>query len=215
MIKVILADDQRLMSEGIKLILEKDKDIKVVGYAESGDEVLKLCEQFQPDVVLMDINLPEIDGMSGLKLIKTRFGSARVIVLTGSKDAEKILTAMNDGANGYMLKDVHPEALIMSVKGAAFGLGIMQEEALFSFTAHVNACTALSLKQPRKLDVKLTEREISIIRYIIEGKENREIAKCIYLSEGTVKNTISGLLKKLDLRDRIQLVVFAFKNGLA
>jgi DNA-binding NarL/FixJ family response regulator len=214
MIRVVLADDQKIMSEGIKLILEKDEEIKVVGCAVNIADTLSLCEAFEPDVVMMDISIPDFDGIQGTKLIKERFDSIQVIILTGCKDVAKIVQAMNNGANGYMLKDINPEELIMTVKSAAMGLSVMHKDALISFTKHFKD-TPLEAPIGKISEVSsLTEREINIIKHVAAGMENKEIAKCLFLSEGTVKNAISGILKKLDLRDRIQLVIFAVKNKL-
>jgi DNA-binding NarL/FixJ family response regulator len=214
MISVVLADDQRIMSEGIKLILEGDKEIKVVGLASNGLEAFNLCEELLPDIVLMDIAMPVNDGIAGAKLIKNKFNSIKIIILTGCKDAENILSAMNYGANGYMLKDINPEELIMTVKSVALGLNVMHKDVIFSVTEHVNTNGITSKVTKGSFDRCINEREISIIRHIVEGMENREIARSLYMSEGTIKNTISGILKKLNLKDRIQLVVYVIKNGL-
>jgi DNA-binding NarL/FixJ family response regulator len=214
MISVVLADGQRILSEGIKRILEGDKEIKVVGSAGTINEVLKLCEHLVPDIVLMDITMLGSDGVTGAKLITNKYESIKVIILTEHKDNESIFKAMHSGANGYMLKDINPEELIMAVKGVALGLSVLHKDVFFSVSEHVNTNVKYSVLNKSHLNVVITERELSIIRYIIEGKENREIALSLYMSEGTIKNCISGILRKLDLRDRIQLVVFALKNDL-
>jgi DNA-binding NarL/FixJ family response regulator len=211
MIKVVLADDQKIMNAGIKLILEGDKEINVVGYAANVEEALELCKELHPDVILMDIIMSLHDGTLGAAIIKNMFSSIKLIILTGSKDSANIIKAMHCGADGYMLKDIHPEELIMSVKTVALGLNVMHKDAFHSVSEYIH----LNGKIPQShLDVVIMEREINIIRHIVAGKENREIAKILYMSEGTVKNTISGLFKKLNLRDRIQLVIYAIKNEL-
>lgn len=214
MISVVLADSQRISSEGIKLILEGDNEIKVVGFAASISEVLLLCENLNPDIVLMDITMLGRDGVTGAKLITNRFETIKVIILTECKDNESIFRAMNSGANGYMLKDINPEELIMAVKSVALGLSVLHKDVFISVTEHVSTNGANAVLNKSHLNVVITERELSIIRYIIEGKENREIALNLYMSEGTIKNAISGILRKLDLKDRIQLVVFVLKNNL-
>jgi len=216
MISVVLADSQRILSEGIKLILEGDKEIKVVGFAASISEVLQLCENLVPDIVLMDITMLGRDGVTGAKLITNRFDSIKVIILTECKDNESIFRAMNSGANGYMLKDINQEELIMAVKSVALGLSVLHKDVFISVSEHVssNGRGSTAVLNKSQLNVVITERELSIIRYIIEGKENREIALSLYMSEGTIKNAISGILRKLDLKDRIQLVVYVLKNNL-
>lgn len=125
MIKVLLVDDQAILREGIKRILEQDKDIKVVGCAENGKRALILCQQLMPDVVLMDIEMPICDGVEGTRLIKTKFKNIKVVILTVFNDDDRIQSALSNGADGYILKDIDEEKLILAVKGAAAGLGVM------------------------------------------------------------------------------------------
>ncbi|UJF34491.1 response regulator [Paenibacillus hexagrammi] len=214
MIKIVLADDHKIMSEGIKLILEREREIKVVGYARTALETMNLCTQLQPDMIVMDISLPSLDGVEGIKRIKDKFPSLKIMIFTGCSDAELMVQAIHHGVNGYILKDISPDELIMAVKSAVTGLSIMHKDALKGIVEHVNLYKQTSFLSEDKVALPLTEREINIIRHIVEGKENREIAKSLFVSEGTIKNTISGILKKLEVRDRIQLVVYAIRNRL-
>ncbi len=214
MIKVVLADDQLLFREGIKKILEHDREIKVVGCAENGKEAFKLCEQFSPDVVLMDIEMPVCDGVEGTRLIKSKCMHTKVVMLTVFSDDEKTQNALNYGADGYILKDINQEKLVLTVKGVAAGLGIMHKDIYSNIVKKVNSHTKISIIENKGLNVELSNRELSIIRLIVDGKSNKEIAETIYLTEGSVRNVISGILKKLNLKDRTQLGILAVKNGI-
>ncbi len=212
MIKVVLADDQLLFREGIKKILEQDGEIKVVGCAENGKEALKLSEQLSPDVVLMDIEMPVCDGVEGTRLIKSKCMHTKVVMLTVFNDDEKIQSALNYGADGYMLKDINQEKLVLTVKGVAAGLGIMHKDTYSNIIKKAN--TKISILENNGFNIELSNRELSIIKLIVDGKSNKEIAKTIYLTEGSVRNVISGILKKLNLKDRTQLGILAVKNGI-
>ncbi len=214
MIKVVLADDQSILREGIKKILEQDKDIKVVGCAKNGKEAFKLCQQFMPHVVLMDIEMPICDGVEGTKLIKTMSSNIKVVMLTVFNDDERIQSALNYGADGYLLKDIDEEELILSVKGVAAGLGIMHRDTYNNVVKKINSYSKISIIENNGLNVFLSEREKSIIKLIVDGKSTNEIAKILHLSEGSIRNAISGILKKLDLKDRTQLGIFAVKNDI-
>lgn len=214
MIKVVLVDDQLIIREGIKIILEQDKDIEVVGCAQNGKVALKLCERLSPDVVLMDIVMPECDGVEGTRLIKEKFRKTKVVMLTTFNDEEKILDALNYGADGYILKDIKPEELILTVKSAAAGLSIMHRDTYKNVVRKANSQNKISIIENKDLNIELTNRELSIIKLIVDGKSNIEISKCIHLTEGSVRNAVSGILRKLNLKDRTQLGVFAVKNDL-
>lgn len=213
MIKVVSADSQRIFCEGIKLILERDPDILVVGFASTVDETLRLCEEYHPNVVLMDANMKSADGLDGIEriLIHSR-GETKVIIL--SKDDENIIQAISNGANGYVLKTINSEDLILTIKSTVRGLSVMHQEAFTGFARYMKSDKKKESSVRQPWEVNLTKRELEIIHQVIEGKENREIAKSLFISEGTVKNTLSGILKKLNLKTRIQLVVFALKNDI-
>lgn len=213
MITVVVADSQRIVCEGIKLILEREPDMQVVGFASTVDETLSLCERCQPNVVLMDANMKSADGADGTERILIHpHGESKVIVL--SKDKEGIIQAISNGANGYVLKTINSEDLILTIKSTVRGLSVMHQEAFSGFARQMRNDKKSDSPLRQTWDVNLTKRELEIIHQVIEGKENREIAKSLFISEGTVKNTISGILKKLNLKTRIQLVVFALRNDI-
>lgn len=214
MIKVVLVDDQLIIREGIKIILEQDKEIEVVGCAQNGKAALKVCERLSPDVVLMDVVMPECDGVEGTRLIKEHFRKTKVVMLTTFNDEEKILNALKYGADGYVLKDIKPADLILTVKSAAAGLSIMHKDTYKNVVRKANSQNKISIIENKDLNVELTNRELSIIGLIVDGKSNVEIAENIHLTKGSVRNAVSGILKKLNLKDRTQLGVFAVKNDL-
>lgn len=215
MIKVLIVDDQVILRESLKFIVEQDPEIIVVGLAGNGKEALNLCKELVPDVVLMDIMMPVCNGVEGTKLIKSQFRSIRVIILTTFNDDENISKAIKNGADGYVLKDIKPDELILAVKSVAKGFSIMHHTAMDTVTKQINHENETNHhKQEFKLDVNLTERELSIIELIVDGKSNKEIAAKIFITEGSVKNIITSILEKLSLKDRTQLAVFAVKNNI-
>lgn len=214
MIKVLITDDQLILKEGIKYILEHDSEISVVGFAENGKDALDMCDRHLPDVVLMDIVMPGVDGVEGTRLIKEKHSQIKVIILTTFNDDENITRALQNGADGYMLKDSKPEELILAIKAATKGIRIIHKNTLPSIVKRINSGSKISIMKKDNSSVKLTERELDIIRLVVEGKDNKEIAGELFISEGSARNAISRLLKKLELRDRIQLAVYAVKNDL-
>ena len=215
MIKVIIADDQLILRESLKFIIEQDNEIEVLGCAGNGYEALSLCEQLLPDIVLMDIMMPECNGIEGTRLIKEKFKDAiKIVVLTTFNNDENIVKSMNNGADGFILKDILPSELILAVKGAAHGFGIFHRSAVKTAVG-INKLERDTDKFSEKNDViDLTDREKSIIRLIVDGKNNKEIALELCITEGTVKNVMTIILEKLKLRDRTQLAVYAIKNNL-
>ena len=213
--KVIIADDQSLIREGLKVIIEQDSEIEVVALAENGRKACELCGTFLPDIVLMDIVMPVSDGLEGTRLIKEKYPEVKVLILTTSDDSENILKAMQSGADGYVLKNIESDELIGTVKSVASGLKVMDKTA-FGVVLAMSRNSAAPRPSPlsRKPDYRLTDRELEIIRWIVFGKSNKEIAAALYISEGRVRNAISGILDKVSLKDRTQLAVFALRNNI-
>jgi DNA-binding NarL/FixJ family response regulator len=207
MITVVVGDSQKIMCEGVKLILEKDSEIAVIGQSTHLQGTLLLVSELQPDVVLMDLGISDSSGIEGIKRLK-KDGRTKVIVFTVDQDERHIVHALLNGADGYLLKDMNPDELILSIKSVAIGLSTLNKLALISLLKHTNA----SGVSPEQL--RMSERELDIVRYVVEGLENREIARSLYISEGTVKNTISSILKRLNLKTRTQLVAYSIKNNL-
>lgn len=210
-IKLIIADDEMLIRTGLKIMLEASGNVEVLALAESGRAAFEACKEQQPDVVLMDIRMPESNGIEGTKLIKEAFPEVKVLIVTTFQDTEYIVEAVQNGASGYLLKDSSPEAILDGIKVALSGKVVMDtviSEALLTNT---------TVEKPATFDAEkwgLTPREVELIQQVAQGLSNKEIAQTLFLSEGTVKNNISTILSKLELRDRTQLVIFAYENKL-
>lgn len=213
MIRIVIADDQPVIRDGLKFIIEQKKDFKVVGCAGNGIEALKLCDSLQPDIVLMDIVMPVCDGVMGTKLIKSKYPDIKIVILTTFSDEEKIALALKNGASGYVLKDIDSDELLLTINGICKGLSVLHESAYNVVLKNItNNEIANSPRTEESL--KFTKRELDIIRLIVYGKSNKEIASNLYLSEGSTRNMISAILAKAGLKDRTQLAVFAMRNNI-
>ncbi len=210
----MIADDQPVIRDGLKFIVEQDKDIKVVGCAGNGLKALELCTALKPDLVLMDIVMPVCDGIEGTRLIKENDSRVKVIILTTFNDEDKISYAMANGADGYVLKDIGIEELILTIKGIHKGLRVIQQEAFGMLAKRLDTGSGSPKKRDAEKLNDFSERELEIMRLIVYGRSNKEIAADLSLSEGGVRNMISALLSKLDFKDRTQLAVFAVRNNI-
>ncbi|MGB4093751.1 MAG: response regulator transcription factor [Ruminococcus flavefaciens] len=207
MIKVVIADDVQILRSGLKAVLSQDTDIKVVGEASNGKEAYELCIRLHPDVVLMDMRMPDHDGGYGTRKIKDNFSDIKVLVLTTFDDKETVNKAISSGADGYILKEMDNDKIINSIKAVAGGINVFCDNVFRSIKKDV-------VVQQDAKNFGLTERETEFIRLICDGCDNKEIAAKLFLAEGTVRNGISRLLEKLELKDRTQLAVFAIKNNI-
>lgn len=214
MLRVVIADDQAIIRDGIKLIIEQDMEIKVVGSAVNGIEAFELCGRLLPDLVLMDIVMPLHDGIEGTKLIKEKYKQVKVVILTTYAEEEKISDALQNGADGYVFKDMESDELILSIKSIAKGLKVIHENAYCTVLKQMSNSHNIRDNQENILDHNLTERELEIIKLIVYGKSYKEISSSLFLSEGSVRNAVSTILTKLNLKDRVQLAVFAVKNNI-
>lgn len=210
-IKIAIIDDEKLIREGLKIILSSYNDIDVVAMGENGYEALELCKLNEIDLVLMDIRMPLCDGVEGTKIIKNDFPDIKVLILTTFKDIEYIQEALKNGASGYLLKDSSYDLIYEGIKAAVIG----------NIVIHPDVATNILNLTPIETDLKeicesygLNNKECDIIKYIADGLSNKEIGEKLFLSEGTIKNNVSTILSKLGLRDRTQIVVFAFKNNI-
>jgi DNA-binding NarL/FixJ family response regulator len=216
--RLLIADDHKLLRESLKYVIENKTDFEIVGYAANGEEAFELCQKLLPDLVIMDIAMPVCNGIEATKKIKDKFPGIKVLMLTASYDGIDFSVALQNGADGYILKDVGTEELILSIQSTALGLGIIQKEFL-------NSLIPMEQNKEKKpvinniIDVegtkiKITDRQRKIIEMIVEGYDNKAISTALFIAEGTVKNNISEIISKLKLRDRTQLAVFAIKNNL-
>jgi DNA-binding NarL/FixJ family response regulator len=210
-IRVLVADDQSMVRAGFRMLLSGEEDIEVVAEASNGLEAVAQAARFHPTVVLMDIRMPQLDGLEATRRILATDNSARILILTTFDLDEYVYEALRSGASGFVLKDDPPEQLLAAIRVVASG------EALLS-----PAITKRVIKQftrmprpepPRQLD-ELTERELEVFRLIARGLSNAEIGRELYISDTTVKTHITHILMKLNLRDRVQAVVLAHETGL-
>lgn len=211
-IKVLIVDDEKLIREGLKIILSSHEDIDLVGMCSNGQEALEFIRKNKVDIVLMDIRMPICDGVLGTRIIKEEFEDIKVLILTTFDDREYIHEALKYGASGYLLKDSSYDLIYEGIKVAVKGSLVVHPKVANTIISSVSKEEDYS-KEIEKYC--LTDRELTIIKEIANGLSNREIAEKLYLSEGTIKNNISNILTKLDLRDRTQIAIFAFKIGLA
>jgi len=211
MIKVLVVDDQRLVRAGFRVILESEPDLTVVGEAADGAEALRQNRELTPDVVLMDIRMPNMDGLEAARRIIT--GSAsRVLILTTFDADEYVYWALQAGASGFMLKDAPPEQLVAAVRAAAAGNALIDASVTRRFIAQFTLAVRPAAATPAELN-SLTSRELEVLRLLTEGMSNSEIAQTLIVEETTVKTHVSRILMKLGLRDRVQAVILAYQTG--
>ena len=211
--RIVLADDQPLVRAGFRMILEAEDDIDVAGEASDGEEAVAVTRQLQPDVVLMDIQMPKVDGLEATRRIAQDASTdSRILILTTFERDDYVFEALRAGASGFMLKNAAPEDLVRAVRVVATGDALL-DPAITRRVIEDYAQRAAPRKDHARL-ARLTEREREVLRLLATGKSNAELAAHLYLGEGTVKTHVSHLLGKLGLRDRVQAVVFAYETGL-
>lgn len=216
MIKAMIVDDQTLLKESLLFILGQDSSIEAYDGGANGYDALEKCETIKPDIILMDIRMPEMNGITATQKIKDKYPNIKVIILTTFEDDESIKEAIRSGADGYIVKDIKPEALLLAVKSAHQDLFVMHKGV---FGLINNALESLAIEKQMSSEAidahGLTSKELRIIQLMVDGKSNREIAEILSFTEGTVKNKVSRILSKLYLKDRTQLVAYAIKNNLS
>jgi DNA-binding NarL/FixJ family response regulator len=212
-VRVLIADDQALVRGGFRMILEAKEDMEVVGEAGDGAEAVALVERMQPDVVLMDVRMPGVDGIEATRRIAASGSSARIVILTTYDVDEYVFSALRAGASGFLLKDVRPAELTEAVRVIARGDALLAPAVTRRLLDRFAGVLPDGAAPPANLD-ELTEREVEVLRFVALALSNAEIAKRLVLTEATVKTHVSSVLRKLGLRDRVQAVVFAYDVGL-
>ena len=212
MIRVVLVDDQELMRVGFRMVLGAQEDMEVVGEAGNGKEAVELAGTLRPDVVLMDVRMPVLDGVEATKLITER-GFAKVLVMTTFDLDEYALSALRNGASGFLLKDTPSVQLVSSLRSVASGDAVVSPSVTRRLLDRFLGAAGGELRDASMLDV-LTDREREVHLLIAQGLSNTEIARKLFLSEATVKTHVGRVLSKLELRDRVQAVVLAYETGL-
>jgi DNA-binding NarL/FixJ family response regulator len=214
-ISLLLVDDQRLMRDGLRTILELEDDLEVVGEAENGQEAIKAYETLTPDVVLMDIRMPVMDGVEAIRQLLSKWADARVIILTTFDDDSYVFDGLRAGALGYLLKDVSGNELSDAIRTVAKGGALIDPSVTRKVVAEfTRLATPTSGATPSKLADPLSDREQEILRFIAQGLTNKEIAGKLFLAEGTVKNYVSNILGKINARDRTQAAIRAKELGI-
>jgi DNA-binding NarL/FixJ family response regulator len=214
-VRVLLADDQSLFREALATLLDVRDDIKVVGEAGNGVEALELAAELHPDVVLMDLRMPVLDGVAATRRMRVEQPGVRVIALTTFDDEEDVFAALRAGALGYLLKDVSSAQLVEAVLAAARDEAVLQPSVAAKVVARFARMPAEDpAPRPQPLVVPLSERELQVLRLLAGGRSNREIASELFLAEGTVKNHVTNVLAKLNARDRTQAALRAHALGL-
>ncbi len=212
-IRVVLADDQAMVRVGFRMILESEPDIAVVGEAEDGGEAAAVVQRLRPDLVLMDIQMPGLDGLEATRRITSEPGLVtRVVILTTFERDDYVFDALRSGASGFLLKNAPPEELVHAVRVVAQGDALLAP-AVTRRIIEQFATRPRAVKVEADLN-RLTEREREVLQLLASGKSNAELAAALYVGEGTVKTHVSSLLSKLGLRDRVQAVVFAYESGI-
>lgn len=211
MIRVLVCDDQAVVAEGLEMILSADTEIEVVGLAYGGAEVIEKASQIQPDVVLMDLKMPGINGIQATREIHKAYPEIKVLVLTTFGDDEWVFDAVRSGASGYLLKGTPREDLIKAVKGTAAGEAFIDPAVGNKLLAHV---ASSGTPQDTTLGRDLSQREMDVLRLLAQGFTNSEIAEKLFLTKGTVRNYVSSILAKLEVEDRTQAAILAIRQGL-
>ncbi len=210
MIKVLLAEDQALFRDSMKFMLEQDDAITVVGTAEDGCQAVKLCESLKPDIVLMDIEMPHMDGISATQVIRERFPKIKIIMLTTFEHPKQVMESFIADANGYLIKNMRHSDLSLAIRCAYSGITVIHPKAKAIMVERFRSLQDYT-SQYKEI---LTEREIEIVRFIAKAFSNKEIGDILKLSEGTIKNNITKILHKLGMTDRLQIAIFAMENGI-
>ena len=210
-IKVLIVDDHQVVRQGLRTFLELQEDIVVVGEAGDGVVAVEMVHQYLPDVVLMDLVMPRLDGISATRQVKSSSPDVKVIALTSFTEDDKVFPAIQAGASCYLLKDVSPDDLVEAIRAAYQGEARLHPEIIHRLMEQV--AQQASPKHETHLD-EITDRERDVVRLVAQGRSNHEIAQELVISEKTVKTHVSNILSKLHLQDRTQLAIYAIKKGL-
>jgi len=213
-IRVLIVDDHEIVREGLQTLLSEESDFEVVGMAGDGTVAVALAETKKPDVIIMDLVMPGLDGIEATRRILGNNPEARVVVLTTFIDDQRVREAIQAGATGYLLKDVLKTDLLRALRDAVAGRPSLHPEVQQQLMREMVGKTSVSPEQAGP-HLSLTEREAGILRLLAEGRSNKEIAAALYLTEGTVKGYVSTIFDKLGVEDRTQAALYAVKHGLA
>ncbi|WP_144555552.1 response regulator transcription factor [Bacillus sp. X1(2014)] len=209
-IRILIADDHHVVRRGLVFFLRTQKDLEIIGEASNGKEAVNQAQLLKPDIILMDLVMPEMDGIQATKIIKEKQPEIKIMMLTSFSDQDHVIPALEAGASGFQLKDIQPDELVTSIKKIISGENQLHPKA----TSHLLANLSNKSKQEKNLLEELTKRELDVLKEIAKGKSNKEIAAALFITEKTVKTHVSNILAKLELADRTQAALFAVKNQL-
>lgn len=227
-VRIVIADDHQLFREGVKRIINMEDDMEVIGECGDGIQVIELCNQITPDIVLMDINMPLENGVVATERLKLIFPDIKVIILSLHDDESYVFETLRKGASGYLLKDMEAESLINAIRSVVAGHAYIHPKVTGKLINQLRRMTYLddvgvvgngqgvkdsALKYIHNTNSPLTKREAEVLRLMAEGKSNKLIGEFLYISEKTVKNHVSSILQKMEVDDRTQAVIIAIKNG--
>jgi NarL family two-component system response regulator LiaR len=210
-IKVLIVDDHQVVRQGLRTFLELHGDISVVGEADDGVKAVEMVLQLQPDVVLMDLVMPHMDGIAATQKLRATGSPAKIIALTSFSEDDKVFPAIQAGAASYLLKDVSPDDLVEAIRAVYHGEARLHPDITRKLMEQVSKPRSNTQEIPKE---GLTERELEVIRLVAMGRNNREIARELFISEKTVKTHISNILGKLNLEHRTQMAIYAIKNNI-
>jgi two-component system response regulator DegU len=227
-VRIVIADDHQLFREGVKRIINMEDDMEVIGECGDGIQVIELCNQITPDIVLMDINMPLENGVVATERLKLIFPDIKVIILSLHDDESYVFETLRKGASGYLLKDMEAESLINAIRSVVAGHAYIHPKVTGKLINQLRRMTYLddvgvvgsgqgvkdsALKYIHNTNSPLTKREAEVLRLMAEGKSNKLIGEFLFISEKTVKNHVSSILQKMEVDDRTQAVIIAIKNG--
>lgn len=213
-IRVLLVDDQRLMRDGLRTLIELESDLDVVGEAEDGLQAITAYRDLGPDIVLMDVRMPNLNGVEATRRIKADWAEANILILTTFDDDEYIFEGLRAGASGYLLKDVSGKELAESIRTVAKGGTLIAPSVARKVVSEFARLKPATPKSADTLPEPLSEREVEVLQALAQGYTNKEIAEQLYLAEGTVKNYVTSILQKIGARDRTQAAIRAKELGL-
>ncbi|ENQ3107987.1 response regulator transcription factor [Bacillus cereus] len=214
MIRIMIVDDQSLVRDGLAMLLNLRPELEVVGTASDGEEAVQNAKRLQPEIILMDIRMPRTNGVEGTRLIRERFPHIKVLMLTTFNDSELIFEALEQGASGYLLKDMATDTIVQAILTVHAGGVVLPQDITAQIVKELKKTKDHVAEQcvPEQIG-QLTEREIEVLRELGYGLNNKEIAERLFITEGTVKNHVSNIISKLELRDRTQAAIFAVRYG--
>jgi len=213
-VRVLIADDHALFRRGLIMVLESEPDIEVVAEAQDGAEVIAKTEEFVPDVVLMDVRMPKLNGIEAARTIREMVPSVKIVMLTVSDEEDDLFDAIKAGANGYLLKEISIEEVADAIRSVTTGQSLLSPSMASKLLNEFNALARQADEKPRLAAPRLTTRELEVLKLVAQGMSNRDVAEQLFIAENTVKNHVRNILEKLQLHSRMEAVVYAVREKL-